>query len=1008
MKIKTKITGMGLLLVLLTAVSIVGIALYQEKILERNIGTEVEQLVRSETKRVAQDVYLMCRTMQESLDQMLAHGLKVAMELGIRQGNLDFSGPASFTWRAVNQSSGESHRVILPKVRYNGRWLGHNTDLTVPTPLVDALSELQGVTCTVFQRMNEAGDMLRVATTVPTLDGSRAIGSYIPRYNPDGLPNPVIETLLRGEVFSGHSYVVNAWYQTRYHPLWDASGTTVIGALYMGKKQETIASLRRGIQDIVIGKSGYVAVFCGQGKQRGKHLISKDGRRDGENIFKDDNPLLKPFQSFIHKAPSLGSDQPDKAVPTLYVKYPWQNPGEASLRRKSASIAYFEPWDWVIVATAYDDDYVESQQRMASALTHMIAWIAWVAVVVVILSLLIGYYVTRGIVRPLDKAVAVFDRIGRGQLDLHLDVSGQDEIDQLSRSFNQMVVNLKEVTASRDELNHEIIERKRVENELCESEDKYRTLFNSSRDAIMILDLDGRYIDGNPSAVQLFGCQNKEEFISKALGCFFPKYQPDGALSSVKAQKMVGLAMENGSHFFEWKCQRESGEEFFSNILLTKTHLQDKVVLQSTVRDVTERKLAAEKLERYQESLEELVAERTAELDKLNQRLQQDIILREEVEGRLRASQQMLQLVLDYIPQYVFWKDLDSVYLGCNRNFARAAGVETPQELIGKTDYDLAWKKEEADSFRKYDRRVMESDTPELHIIELQRHADGKQAWLDTNKIPLHDGEGQVVGILGTYEDITERRLAENALRESETKLKEANRELETFTYTVSHDLRTPLTVILGYADLLQKSLRDRLNEQELNSLSIIHDSGIRMVELMEDLLDLAKAGQIERPTEPCNTEEVVNEVVFGLTELINEVDVSVAVGDLPTLRVPRTLLFQILHNLIGNALRYGCKQGDVIEVGGDRKGKKVRLYVRDHGSGVPEEERGRIFEVFYRGTTRKNEKGTGIGLATVQKIARLFDGRAWVEETPGGGSTFWVEMVDVSVNTLIKKAVAR
>ena len=385
-----------------------------------------------------------------------------------------------------------------------------------------------------------------------------------------------------------------------------------------------------------------------------------------------------------------------------------------------------------------------------------------------------------------------------------------------------------------------------------------------------------------------------------------------------------------------------------------------------------------------------------------------DISERKRAQDQIRESRQMLQLVLDYIPQYVFWKDLDSVYLGCNRNFAKAAGVETPQELIGKTDYDLAWKKDEADSFREYDRRVMKFDTPELHIIESQRHADGKQAWLDTNKIPLHDGEGQVVGILGTYEDITERRLAENALRESETKLKEANRELETFTYTVSHDLRTPLTVILGYADLLQKSLRDRLNEQELNSLSIIHDSGIRMVELMEDLLDLAKAGQIERPTEPCNTEEVVNEVVFGLTELINEVDVSVAVGALPTLRVPRTLLFQILHNLIGNALRYGCKPGDVIEVGGDRKGEKVQLYVRDHGAGVPEEERGRIFEVFYRGTTRKNERGTGIGLATVQKIARLFDGRAWVEETPGGGSTFWVEMVDVSVNTLIKKAVAR
>jgi signal transduction histidine kinase len=107
--------------------------------------------------------------------------------------------------------------------------------------------------------------------------------------------------------------------------------------------------------------------------------------------------------------------------------------------------------------------------------------------------------------------------------------------------------------------------------------------------------------------------------------------------------------------------------------------------------------------------------------------------------------------------------------------------------------------------------------------------------------------------------------------------------------------------------------------------------------------------------------------------------------------------LFQVFHNLIGNAIRYGCKPGDIIEVGGERKAENVRLYVRDHGPGIPEEERDLIFEPFCRGTTGKDEKGTGIGLATVQKIARLYDGRAWVEETSGGGSTFWVEMVDVA-----------
>lgn len=378
-----------------------------------------------------------------------------------------------------------------------------------------------------------------------------------------------------------------------------------------------------------------------------------------------------------------------------------------------------------------------------------------------------------------------------------------------------------------------------------------------------------------------------------------------------------------------------------------------------------------------------------------------DISERKQAQDQIRASRQMLQLVLDYIPQYVFWKDLDSVYLGCNRNFARAAGVETPQNIIGKTDYDLAWKKEEADFYLECDRRVMESDTPELHIIESQLQASGKQAWLDTNKIPLHDKEGRVVGILGTFTDITERKRAEEDLVK-------ANREMEAFVYTVSHDLRSPLTPIIGYADFLREYCRDRVDEQVLHCLAEISASGNRMMALMEDLLTLAKIGQVERPAEPFDAGEVVNEVVCGLAELITQAGVSVNVGDLPTLRVPKTLLSLIFNNLIGNAVRYAGKDGTHIEVGGERTGDLARFYVRDHGPGIPEKERNRIFEVFYRGKTGKQTRGTGVGLATVQKIARVYGGRAWVEETKGGGSTFWVEMVDAPVIDPITQAVAK
>ena len=144
--------------------------------------------------------------------------------------------------------------------------------------------------------------------------------------------------------------------------------------------------------------------------------------------------------------------------------------------------------------------------------------------------------------------------------------------------------------------------------------------------------------------------------------------------------------------------------------------------------------------------------------------IQNDITERQRYQESLNESQQLLQLIMDNIPQTAFWKDRDSVYLGCNRAFADDAGLSKPEDIIGKTDYDMPWTKAESDAYREADRQVMESNEVQLHIIETQLRADGKLTWLDTNKIPLHDIEGNVIGILGTYEDITERREFEATL----------------------------------------------------------------------------------------------------------------------------------------------------------------------------------------------------------------------------------------------------
>ncbi|EKD38867.1 MAG: sensory box histidine kinase/response regulator [uncultured bacterium] len=141
-----------------------------------------------------------------------------------------------------------------------------------------------------------------------------------------------------------------------------------------------------------------------------------------------------------------------------------------------------------------------------------------------------------------------------------------------------------------------------------------------------------------------------------------------------------------------------------------------------------------------------------------------DISEAKKTEEALRRSQEMLQSVIDNIPQLIFWKDRNSVYRGCNRPFAAAAGLDHPGQIVGKIDRELPWAPEETEWYLLCDRRVMDSDTPELHIAETQVRADGRKTWLDTCKIPLHDVDGKVCGITGTVEDITDRKEGEEEL----------------------------------------------------------------------------------------------------------------------------------------------------------------------------------------------------------------------------------------------------
>ena len=192
-----------------------------------------------------------------------------------------------------------------------------------------------------------------------------------------------------------------------------------------------------------------------------------------------------------------------------------------------------------------------------------------------------------------------------------------------------------------------------------------------------------------------------------------------------------------------------------------------------------------------------------ADLDGLGESLQ-----------RFGDSIELLQKVLDTIPQTVFWKDNDLNYLGCNQLFAQHAGRSRPAELIGLSDFDLPWNQEEAEFYRSCDRRVMESDKAEIGIVESQVNAEGKLTWLETNKVPLHNDAGEVIGILGTYHDITRLKEAEEVLQrnneELERRVNERTRELK---FVADHDVLTGLSSRRHFIQRLVHFLEGSSNE---------------------------------------------------------------------------------------------------------------------------------------------------------------------------------------------------
>lgn len=356
-----------------------------------------------------------------------------------------------------------------------------------------------------------------------------------------------------------------------------------------------------------------------------------------------------------------------------------------------------------------------------------------------------------------------------------------------------------------------------------------------------------------------------------------------------------------------------------------------------------------------------------------------------------------LDNIVEEIPYFIFWKDTDSVYLGCNQKFANLVNKKSPQEVIGKTDFTLGWGEGESELFRYGDQNVMNGN-PKVDEEETLIRSDGSRIVMLVNKLPMHDKHGNCIGVLGTSVDITERKKLEENLRIAKEKAEIANQAKTEFLENMRHDIRTPLSGIVGCAHLIQ--MQSDLPPKVTAFANDLVQSSEALLAFLTKILEsiTVASGEIPLLKKRFSLKEDLEQVIRlnKPQALVRGLELNLAydktippylLGD--SIRVQRIIL-----ELLTNALKYTDK-GSIKVSARLVKNKKreviIEFRVSDTGMGIPQDKHKEIYNRFtrlipsYKGTY----PGTGLGLSVVKQFVEDLDGEIHIESEPGKGTTF-------------------
>ncbi|WP_247236721.1 PAS domain-containing sensor histidine kinase [Telluribacter sp. SYSU D00476] len=517
-------------------------------------------------------------------------------------------------------------------------------------------------------------------------------------------------------------------------------------------------------------------------------------------------------------------------------------------------------------------------------------------------------------------------------------------------------------------------ERKKREIELRQSEERYRLMVEGVRDyAIFMLNPTGHIITWNEGARRTKGYSSYE-----IIGKHFSTFYTAEDLENGKPARELKIAIETGKYEEEGWRIKKNGSVFWANVVITSLfNEQNKHIGFSKVtRDLTERK---------------------------------------ENEESLRQSEERYRSLVEQVTDYgIFMLDERGRIISWNEGARRMKGYN-PDEIIGKY-FSIFYPEEDILNGKPSHELKVAREVGKYEEEGWRLRKDGTRFWANVVITAVYNYDGALIGYSKVTRDLTERKEAERALRDSYERYRQlseelkiineeltlANEELEQFTSIVSHDLQEPVRTIKSFLQLIDM----KLNNQQYEDMQIYITKSVnaanRMKELIQNLLSYTQVSKKEISEDEVNVQELLNQALQNVKTSVDTTNAEIIIeSEVDTIHGDSIQLVQLIQNLLSNALKFTEAESPRIMIKCNKEDGQVKFAISDNGIGIAEDDLSKIFEIFRRLNTRKEYPGTGIGLAICKKIVDRHRGKIWPVSEKGKGTTFYFTISEEKVDKL-------